>query len=270
MYIISDEKCLLLYAVNIIINNATSIDQHVALNLISGIQKQREVTGQEAFFVQTTGLSAFDGNTNWPFGQIKNTDNVYDWEKQSKDTYVVRDVDRFVIEETKKAGITGFLVFPPMLHGRSDGAWNQHSPQLPALIKASIQNKQVYKFNENREAPLAHVSDIASFYGLLLEAIQRSDAIPTGERGCYFLASHVVQWSDIMDQLATNLHNRGLVATESTQIWPSDEMAAQSVGVPVKFAYSMWNASYVHLYDKLLHRIRRIVLPMDSQPESSL
>lgn len=45
-----------------------------------------------------------------------------------------------------------------------------------------------------------------------------------------------------MDRLAANLHARGLVATEYAKIWPSDEMAAESVGVPVKFAHSMWNS----------------------------
>jgi hypothetical protein len=155
----------------LVINNATSIDPKIASNLISGLQNQRETTGKGVFFIQTTGLSAFDENTNWPFGEVKDTDNVYDLERQSRETYIVREVDAFVIEQSKKAGVTSFLIFPPTLRklhlllyhqfqfwkytdriqdGRGSGTWNQLSPQIPALIQASINYKQVYKFGECR------------------------------------------------------------------------------------------------------------------------
>lgn len=101
--------------VDLVINNATSIDPQIASSLITGLQKQRETTGKETFFVQTTGLSAFDENTSWPFGEVKDTDNVYYLERQSRETYIVRQVDTFVIEQAKMAGVTGFLIFPPTL-----------------------------------------------------------------------------------------------------------------------------------------------------------
>lgn len=92
---------------------------------------------------------------------------------------------------------------------------------------------------------MAHVSDIATFYGQLIDAILRDEQLPSGENGHYFLVSHVVSWWDILDRLASRLQSRGLIPSSSTKIWPSDEMAAESIGVPVKFAYSMWNARYV-------------------------
>ncbi|KAJ5995600.1 hypothetical protein N7481_002577 [Penicillium waksmanii] len=251
---LSDEtavtESLLSNDIDLVINNATCIDPQIASSLISGLQKQREATGREVFFVQTTGLSAFDENTNWPFGEVKDTDNVYGLERQSRETYVVREVDTFVIEQTKKAGVTGFLIFPPTLHGRGSGTWNQLSPQIPALIQASINHKQVYKFGESRDATLAHVSDVAKFYGQLIEAIFLGKKLPAGEDGHYFLVSHVVSWWDIMDRLAANLHERGLVTTASTKVWPSDEMAAESVGVPTRFAHSIWNSSPKVLCEK--------------------
>jgi hypothetical protein len=111
----SDHICPISYAVDLVINNATSIDPQIASSPIQGLQKQREATGKEVFFIQTTGLSAFDENTNWPFGEVKDTDNVYDLERQSRETYVVREVDTFVVEQTKNSGVTGFLIFPPTL-----------------------------------------------------------------------------------------------------------------------------------------------------------
>jgi hypothetical protein len=65
--------------------------------------------------VQTTGLSAFDENTNWPFGEVKDTDSIYDLERKYADTYIVRQVDSFVVEQLKAAGVTGYLIFPPTL-----------------------------------------------------------------------------------------------------------------------------------------------------------
>lgn len=94
----------------------------------------------------------------------------------------------------------------------------------------------------NKDATLAHISDIAEFYILLLDAILRGEQLPAGEDGHYFLISHVVSWWDILDRLAIRLHSRGLIKSASTKIWPSDEMVAESVGVPAKFAYSMWNS----------------------------
>lgn len=97
-----------------------------------------------------------------------------------------------------------------------------------------------------KDATLAHVSDVAKFYGQLIEAIFLGKELPVGENGHYFLVSHVVSWWDIMDRLAANLHARGLVTTASTKVWPSDEMAAESVGVPTRFAHSMWNSRRVN------------------------
>jgi hypothetical protein len=105
----------------------------------------------------------------------------------------------------------------------------------------------VNKLTGEQDAPLAHVSDVARFYGQLIESIFVGKKLPAGEDGHYFLVSHVVSWWDIMDQLAANLHARSLVTTESTKIWPSDEIAAESVGVPASFAHSMWNSRSVNL-----------------------
>lgn len=65
--------------------------------------------------MQTTGLSAFDENTNWPFGEIKDTDSVYDLEVKLADIYIVRNVDAFVVQQLQESGVTGLLIFPPTL-----------------------------------------------------------------------------------------------------------------------------------------------------------
>ncbi|KAJ5808690.1 hypothetical protein N7474_009959 [Penicillium riverlandense] len=244
---LSDQEALSGYVlrndIGIIIHTATSIDAQVALNLITALRRRRETSGKETFFVHTSGLSAFDANTGWPFGEVKDSDPVFDLEKQSADSYIVRQVDVFIAEQTKAAGLTGVIVMPPTLHGRGTGTWNQLSPQIPALVKASLKHKQVYKFSENREVILTHISDLTTFYAQLMEAILQRKQLPTGEQGYYFTVSHAVAWWDILDRLAVAMHARGLVNEPTTKVWPSDEVAAESLGVPIKFAHSMWNSS---------------------------
>lgn len=52
----------------------------------------------------------------------------------------------------------------------------------------------------------------------------------------------MVPWWDILERLAARLHARGLVDSQELDVWPSDDVLAEAVGVPVKFAYSMWNS----------------------------
>ncbi|KAJ5221560.1 uncharacterized protein N7469_010447 [Penicillium citrinum] len=88
-------------------------------NLIAALENQKDTTGKETFFIHRTGPSAFDQNTNRPFGEFKDTDHVYDLERKSADTYIVRQVDNFAIENLKSTGVSGLLVFPPTLRKSS-------------------------------------------------------------------------------------------------------------------------------------------------------
>lgn len=45
---------LLVYIVDLVINNATSIDVTVALNLIIGLKARRETTGRDAFYIHVS------------------------------------------------------------------------------------------------------------------------------------------------------------------------------------------------------------------------
>ncbi|KAI9367224.1 hypothetical protein BJX61DRAFT_529511 [Aspergillus egyptiacus] len=237
------QNYLLSHGIGIVINTATSIDQTVALNLIAGLSARRDATGEESYFIHTSGLSAFDEITGWPFGRVSDSDPVYELEKQSMDNYVVRQVDTFIVEQCKAAGVAAFMIFPPTLHGRGSGTWNTLSPQIPALINASIKERKVYKFANNRKASLAHISDITTFFAQLVEAILRGDQLPVCEDGYFFLVSHIVPWWDILERLAARLHARGLVDSPEVSMWPSEEVVAEAVGVPVRFAHSIWNAS---------------------------
>jgi hypothetical protein len=90
-----------------------------------------------------------------------------------------------------------------------------------------------------------HVSDIAAFYGKMVEKILLKEPIPSGEKGYYFAKVHDIQWWEVLDRLAVALEARGLATNSIVQIWSDDETAAKVLGVPVQFVSILWSSRYV-------------------------
>jgi hypothetical protein len=105
-----------------------------------------------------------------------------------------------------------------------------------------------------------HVSDIAAFYGKMVEKILLKEPIPSGEKGYYFAKAHEVQWWEVFDQLAVALEARGLATNSTVQIWPDDETAAKVLGVPVQFVSILWSPTYV-LSENLRDGVEANLLP---------
>lgn len=97
------------FLVRIIIHTASSLNESLALHLITALGKQREVTGEETYFIhvsaflpslspqlllttrQTSALSAFYPSTGWPAEAIKDTGPIFDLEKKL-DSFAIRNV----------------------------------------------------------------------------------------------------------------------------------------------------------------------------------
>ena len=90
-----------------------------------------------------------------------------------------------------------------------------------------------------------HISDLTALYGRIVRKILQQEALPSGEEGYYFALAHDLYSWEVLDHLAVALHARGLVSEPKTEIWPSDEAAAKSLGVPVQFLQTLWNSGYV-------------------------
>lgn len=80
---------------------------------------------------------------------------------------------------------------------------------------------------------------MVALYALLVEKILQKEPIPSGEQGYYFAVAHGVPWWAVMERIAESLHARGLVAEPKVQIWPSDKMAAEYLGFPVRHVRAM-------------------------------
>ena len=94
------------------------------------------------------------------------------------------------------------------------------------------------------QAPLAtHVSDIVTLYIQLISSIIQRSPIPSGAQGYYFATVHRLPWWEVLGRLATGLHTRGLVTSTTVSNWPSEKMAAESLGFPEQFVRGMGTAT---------------------------
>ena len=87
-----------------------------------------------------------------------------------------------------------------------------------------------------------HISDLTALYGRIVEKVLRQEALPNGTEGYYFGFAHNVQWWQVLERLTEALNVRGLVTDKEIPIWPSDEAAAESLGVPAQFVQPLWNS----------------------------
>ncbi|CZR39097.1 uncharacterized protein FPRO_05711 [Fusarium proliferatum ET1] len=150
---LSDEQAVIneisSHKISVMVHAANSISPGLALPLINALAKQKEVAGKPTYFIHTSGLSAFYANSGWSCRVNKDTDAVFETEKEFADSYPVRKTDVMVIEHAQAQGVTPFVVVPSIVYGRGTGAWNQLSVMRPGLTRASLKLGKVYKFDEN-------------------------------------------------------------------------------------------------------------------------
>lgn len=232
--------------ISIVIHLASSLYANLAVNLIDGLSKREEATGKHGHFIHTSGMSAFMAGSGWPADKLNATsDDIFETEKQLADSYPVRSTDVTVIEHAQAKGVDSYIVIPCITHGTGTGAWNQLSVNLPISIRASLDAKQVHRFQEDITASYVHVSDLTALYGRLTEKIIQNEKPPSGQKGYYFSTAYQMSSREFSEQLAAALYTRGLVSSDQPKVWSSLEAAAAGHGVPVEFVHHIWNSGDV-------------------------
>ncbi|PSN64073.1 NAD(P)-binding protein [Corynespora cassiicola Philippines] len=225
--------------IDVVVHTASSVVTDLATNLIRGLGHRRKIAGKETYFIHSSVAQAYTKEGNWPYGEIRDTDAVYEREKEINDSHHVRVTNIAVIEESKAQGVSSFIVPIPYVYGRGTGQWRRLSVNLPLYIQASIASRSVHKFEDNANPAAAHISDVTAYYSLLVEKILSNDPIPSGEEGYYFIAAHKLNWWEAMHQLAQHLHKRGLIEDPEVHIWPSYDVAADTLGLPRLYVRAM-------------------------------
>lgn len=86
------------------------------------------------------------------------------------------------------------------------------------------------------------ISDLTAFYERLVEEIFQQGTLASGAKGYYFPLAHDFNWWEALDQMAVALNARGLVTDSKTQIWSYDEVAAESLKLPVQYVQLLSNS----------------------------
>ncbi|KAF4340188.1 hypothetical protein FBEOM_5885 [Fusarium beomiforme] len=168
--------------------------------------------------------------SGWPSTVNKDTDAIFETEKQLVDYFPVR-------KHAEAVGVTTFVVVvvPPVVYGRGTGPWNQLSVHTPDFVHARFKHKKVYKFEENTSIQTVHISDLTALYSPIVRAALNNEDILSGKEGYYFAVAHDVDMWEFQDHFAAAMEARGLVPNDKPDVYPVNEFAAEAVEVPGEF-----------------------------------
>ncbi|KAL5378872.1 hypothetical protein DPSP01_008805 [Paraphaeosphaeria sporulosa] len=229
--------------IDLIIHAANSSDTLIVTNLVEALGRRRSTTGKPVFFIHSSVTTLFSEEAGWPHGMLKDTESIYEKEKELGSSHPVLQTNLLVVEKAQECGVKCFNVVVPNVYGRGKGEWRKVSILIPALIQASIRLEKVHKFDVDGHPPAAHISDLVALYRILVHKILENEDIPSGKDGYYFAMAHRAPWWAYMRAIAQSLHARGLVADPEVELWPSDEAAAKALKFPVQFIRAMGTAS---------------------------
>ncbi|KAF2181555.1 NAD(P)-binding protein [Zopfia rhizophila CBS 207.26] len=240
---LSDEasvsEAVLRNEIDIVLHIASSMATQLAANLINALGERRKASGAQTYFVQSSVTALLSIEGGWPYGEVKDTDAIFEKEKEIGGPNPVRQTNILVTELAKAQGVTSFNVALPHVYGTGSGEWSKLSSSIPTYVRTSIAHKQVYKFDVEGRPPAVHISDLVSLYALLTTKILQKEPMPSGEQGHYFGFNHRSPYWAVMDRIATSLHARGLVADASVKTWPSYKMAAEAMSLPELYIRAM-------------------------------
>ncbi|CAH0046121.1 unnamed protein product [Clonostachys solani] len=116
-------------------------------------------------------------------------EDMYSYEKyrESFELYPQRTTDITIVEHGERAGVSTYIVIPPIIHGTGRGEFNKFTFQLPVMVNAAKKCGYVGMIGEGTSIyNHVHVEDIASLLNTLLARIHDGQEIPSGKRGIYF------------------------------------------------------------------------------------
>ncbi|KAJ3958890.1 hypothetical protein N0V92_004529 [Colletotrichum tropicale] len=217
--------------IDLVIHTAGVIDHQPLSNLMKGLGELRATTGKDIYFVHTSVATLFTEDGGWSAGEVKDTNGLYEKEKEIGGPNHARLSNILVMDQAEEFGVTPFIIPVPLVYGRGTGKGRKLSVNIPAMVRASKRLRIVHKFDKD--------ADLVQLYRLLTENILLGKPIPSGREGYYFATVHRVPWWDVMDRIAMAMHARGLVDEPTTKVWPSYDVAADTLGFPRLYIRAM-------------------------------
>ncbi|KAL7916792.1 hypothetical protein GGI35DRAFT_474051 [Trichoderma velutinum] len=207
----------------VVVSCASSLDVPSCLALVEGLGIRKQAIAQDVFYIHTSGTSNF-GDHPITQAELKNVtirtdkDENYVWERDNADAWPSRKVDVTIIEAGERLGVKIIITNPPLIYGRGNGIGNQRSIQIPALVEISLKKQQAIVLGKGEGLwTVAHISDVAAFYSLVLKRYLEGQSIDSGKHGYYFLENGEVSWLDISKHIAKVGYSQGLFLSKETR-----------------------------------------------------
>ncbi|KAI3324569.1 NAD(P)-binding protein [Xylariaceae sp. AK1471] len=209
---------------------------------IKAMAEVKKNTGRDVHFLHTSGAKMFSSHAAAPTDKplLDNDPKLYEIQKAQKvpvePMQEALDANNFVIEETEKYGIRGYVFVPCIVSsstdGKGEGFGSPISIQTVAIVRAAQAVKRVYRVDSDRPTwPVCHVRDNTSFYLELLRKILAGGNPSYGKNGYYLAASGSVAWDDLYTAMAAALAKRNVVTDDSVAMANDQILEAMGEGL---------------------------------------
>ncbi|EGU84907.1 hypothetical protein FOXB_04488 [Fusarium oxysporum f. sp. conglutinans Fo5176] len=166
------------HKISVIVHAANSINPELALPLINALAKQKESAGKPTHFIHTSGLSAFYANSGWPRTVNKDTDAVFETEKEFADSYPIR-----------KSMHKPKVLHHSLLYLLSSSLQAVHISGLTALycriIHAALKNEEISSGKEGYYSAVAHETNMWEFQDHLAAAMKARGLVSSNKPEMY-------------------------------------------------------------------------------------
>ncbi|KAK2482478.1 hypothetical protein H9L39_04270 [Fusarium oxysporum f. sp. albedinis] len=171
--------------VGVIVHAADSTNPELALPLIKALEKQKESAGKPTYFIhKTSGLSAFYANSGWPRTVNKDTDAVFETEKEFADSYPIRKSLQAI-----------------------------HISDLTALyyriIHAALKNEDIPSGKEGYNFAVAHEMDMREFQDHLAAAMKARGLVSSDKPEVYPSDEFAAEAIDVPVEFLSALYKSG-------------------------------------------------------------
>ncbi|KAJ3150036.1 hypothetical protein HDU86_006760 [Geranomyces michiganensis] len=200
-------------AADIVVHTAESADQmDAAKALIRGLKRSSGSSPRVYLHTSGTGVlsdQAMGGPAN---PHVHSDVDMTDIDALA-DSQPHRSVDKVILEAAgNNNNLRTAIICPPLIYGLGSGAFNTHSQQVPALIKAALkQGRAVHAGAGDNLWPNVHVRDLGRAFVTVLERVLANDPhAPVNRHGYYFVENGEHNFRALVSDIALALEKRGV------------------------------------------------------------
>lgn len=243
---------------DIVIHNANSFHPASAVALIEGLANRKAATGQDTYFIQSTGTSNVGDH---PFSKrfadseskiFSDRDGIYDYMvmRENLEAWAQRTADLAIVEAGEKTGVKTYLVQSSLVYGLRDGLFHLQSVQVPLLIRRALAVGYPEVIGDGAGLwDHLHIDDLTSLFDVIVGKIVDGADIPEGRRGIYFAGTGHHTWMDIANHIGKAGIELGVLKSAAVKHLTLEEAAEQWLGGKEKaqFAELGLGSRYVSL-----------------------